>query len=93
MNVTVGNGEQSDVKGMQSFYCASEVGSDKRDIILEDTLFVPKLPCNLISVSKIRKSGFTVAFESERDGGETCRVTDSDNNYTYMIGEKCDNGL
>ena len=93
MNVTVGNGEQADVKGMQSLYCSSEVGSEKRDIILEDTLFVPNLTWNLISVSKIRKSGFTVAFESERDGTGTCRVTDSDTNHTYMIGEEYDNGL
>ena len=65
------------------------MGIRKRDIILD----VPNLTRNLISASKIRRSGFTVAFESQRNGTETCKVTDSDTNYKYVIRKECENGV
>ena len=86
MKITGGNGEKSDVSGMQNLSCTSQVDSEKSDLVLEEISLVPNLTYNLISVSKIRQLGFTVTFDSKRDGIGTCKVTDSNSNHTYMIG-------
>lgn len=59
--------------------------SSPTNVELQDTLYVPNLRYNLLSVSKITSKGYNVSFEEE-----TCHISDSDGNI-MLIGDRRNN--
>lgn len=62
-------------------------------VLFKDFLYVPKLQFNLLSVSKIRKKGYTISFTSDAHGTGLCKVIDNQSNTVAMTGFQVYNGL
>lgn len=91
--VSVGNGSKATVKGMDTLCCTALVQGCDGNIILTNTLLIPDLMCNLVSVSKIRKSGFDVKFETNKEGKSACSVLNSEDTKVDLQGIECSDGL
>lgn len=48
------------------------VDGAKHNVVMQNVLFVPKLFCNLVSVSACRKKDLKMTFESPKDGRGLC---------------------
>ena len=72
--VSVGNGKKSQVIGIGTVLCSSIVDCNPITVELKDVLCVSSLICNLISVSRIRKSGLRVTFDTDKVGDGVCDI-------------------
>ncbi|PXF45963.1 hypothetical protein BWQ96_04276 [Gracilariopsis chorda] len=61
-------------------------------IHLYDVLYVPKLICNLLSVSAIRRRGFMTSFLSDDDGNGSAVLKQKSSNI-LMMGKELSEGL
>ena len=65
--VSVGDGKVAHVGGKGSVYAHATVDGNVKTVAFNETLYVPSLMCNLISVSRLRKSGCVVIFDEKKD--------------------------
>ena len=72
--VSFGDRNIGDVVGMGTVKCVSVVNGHKHKIELKEVLYVPSLMSNLISVSRMRKAGLKVEFDSDQDNKGICQV-------------------
>ena len=67
--VEVGEGQQAQSLGLGTIRGSTFIDGKRVPVIFNNVLFVPTLICNLISMSKARRSGFRVTFDEDKTGG------------------------
>lgn len=63
-SVTIGDGTPLPVKGVGTIHACTVFEGFKREVRLTNVLHVPKILCNLLSVSRFRASILHVVFET-----------------------------
>lgn len=91
--VSVGNSSKANVKGMGTLYCTAFVQVCDRNIVLSNTLLIPDLMCNELSVNKIQKSGYDVIFETSKEGKGVCSVVTNEDTKVYLLEIQYSDGL
>ena len=73
--------------------CVSVVNGHKHKIELKEVLYVPSLMSNLISVSRMRKAGLKVEFDSTQDNEGRCQVINKNMIFPILRGYENKSGL
>ncbi|KAI5427655.1 hypothetical protein KIW84_032892 [Lathyrus oleraceus] len=76
LKVKLGNGEHVEVKGKDSIGVTTKQGSK----FIHDTLYVPKLDENLLSIGQLLEHGYSLNFENRE-----CRIFDSKKRNVVVI--------
>lgn len=92
-SVSVGNGDSAAVHGTGTVEAVIKFDDNVRPVKMMDTLFIPDLMCNLVSVSKLRRAGFRVLFDTDEQGRGLCVVQQRDNNEVVLKGWERKDGL
>lgn len=93
-SVSVGNGVSVKVAGVGTVRCHEAVAGKKVNLELRDVLFIPTLMCNLLAVSKIRRAGFRIVFDTTPKGRGICSVIENPTRNTLLNAIKSTtNGL
>ena len=82
--VNLANNETAEISGFGTVSIKAEVNSTLQNIPVYDTLLVPQLKTNLLSVSKLCDKGYTVTFK------ETCALIKNFNNVYLIANHKDD---
>ena len=92
-SVSVGNGKEASVSGIGLI--REKVAFDDAcvPVQMKEALHIPDLMCNLISVSRLRKAGFTILFDTDNFGEETCTVTRQGSSEILFKAYECTDGL
>lgn len=61
--VSIGDGTNLAILGEEIIHAKTMVDSEKREIVLKDLLFIPKLSWNLISVGRCGRNGIRISFD------------------------------
>lgn len=92
--VLVGNGQRLNVEGRGILRCEAVVhGGSTRNIQLKNVLYVPKLMCNLLSVSQSRKAGLRIIFDSDKYQDGVCEFQSKDGDVILTCTEQVSTGL
>lgn len=92
--VSVGDGTPLTIMGQGSVRATTVVGGTQQEVLLQNVLFVPKLCCNLISVSACRKNDVKVTFDSAKNGRGLCTAEHSPTSRkVFTAVENKENGL
>lgn len=86
-NVTTANKEKVPVLGEGNILMQYSAQGEKRQVILKNVLYVPKITTNLLSVSAIAKKGGKVFFS-----GSTCHVYNR-NDVKILVGQLSTNNI
>ena len=63
--IKVGDGRQLQVKGIGTVECEIITRGEKRKLVISETLYVPDLSTNLISIGVLSKKGFEIIFSED----------------------------
>ncbi|XP_058778609.1 uncharacterized protein LOC131652681 [Vicia villosa] len=74
--VKLGNGEHVEVKGKGSIGVTTKQGSK----VIHDTLYVPELDENLLSIGQLLEHGYSLNFENRE-----CRIFDSERRSVTVV--------
>ena len=91
--VSVGNGDVSAISGIGTIHAIASFDAKLIPVGMNDTLFVPHLITNLLSVSKLRQAGFCNCFDTNNAGKGYCIVTRGGCDETIFKGIECQDGL
>lgn len=91
--VSVGNGNQTPVHGVGDIRCSVKFDDTVENVKMSNVLWVPSLTCNLISVSRMRRSGLAIMFDTDANGQGVCLVTRSGSSELVLKGNECADGL
>lgn len=72
--VSIGERSDLDIVGEGRVNATIVVDGNNCDIVVKDVLFVPKLSCNPISVSRCGRNFVKVIFDFGQDSRSTCTV-------------------
>lgn len=85
--VNLANKVSTDIKGKGSVSLITNLDGKTKNVDIKDTLYVPELRTNLLSVGKICDKGFSVIFKSD-----SATVMDK-NRKTVLKADRTDGGL
>lgn len=83
--VPVGKGYETNVFGVGNIRSMITIEGKSKLVQLDEVLFVPGLMCNLLSVSKIRKRGLQIIFDTDDVGKGYCKIIRKDNTNTAIL--------
>ena len=92
-NIEIGDGMELNVVSKGKTKGSAVCFGKKYPIELNNVLCVPGLKFNLLSVSVIRRKGFTVTFTSGKNDNGLCVVTENSTGDVSLIGVELPNGL
>jgi len=89
------NSESTDIRGRGSAFLATDVNGCEKVVTFHDTLYVPDLRTNLISVAKITEKGYRVIFDKKKakvvdNSGKAVLVAERVNGLYYMKDKRVD---
>ena len=93
ISVCVGNGMETEVKGIGEIRAIAKFDEEERSIQMKDALYIPHLMCNLISVSRLRKSGYKITFDTDVEGHGVCVITRKSLKGALFKAYECADGL
>ena len=79
--VQVGDGRKLQVKGIGTVECEIIIKNNKKKLTISETLYLPDLSTNLISIGVLSEKGFNINFEKD-----LCKITKE--NEVIAIGTK-----
>ena len=88
-----GEGQRVTVAGIGIVKATPTGKSNKHEIVMKAVLYVPTMMCNLISVSKARRSGFRVVFDSDDQSNGYCHIIHNLTGLLYIQADETDPGL
>ena len=91
--VEVGEGQHVVVAGIGNVRGAAVVDGKQHEVVMKDVLYVPTMICNLISVSKERRSGFYILFDGERLDDGFCKIVHKESGQVFVHGKELSEGL
>ena len=83
-SVSVGNGKEASVSGIGIIRGKVAFDDACVPVQMKEALHIPDLMCNLISVSRLRKAGFAILFDTDNFGKRTCTVTRQRNSEIFL---------
>ena len=93
-SVSVGDGKVAHVGGKGSVYAHATVDGNVKTVAFNEKLYVPSLLCNLISVSRLRNSGWVVIFDENKDQKGLCHVIAKTSKRVILVAvERDQNGF
>jgi hypothetical protein len=66
ITITIGDGEILPVEGVGSVFLDVRRQEGNRTIELKNTLYVPRLRHNLLSIERVARTGSTIIFQQEK---------------------------
>ena len=91
--VEVGEGQLVDVHGIGIVRGTTIIDGRKQFVMMKAVLYVPTMMCNLISVSRTRRSGFKVTFDGDKYKNGFCEIMHKETNKAYIKGIELPEGL
>ena len=92
-SVEVGEGQHVIVQGIDTVQVTSIVSGGRRNVVMKAVLFVPTMICSFMSVSKARRSGCRVEFDSDENRDGYWRVVDKSSGSIYVYADETKPGL
>ena len=65
------------------------MNSKKKKVAFNDTVSVPDLMCNLLSISRLRKPGCRSLFDDDDNGKGICYVIARETNKVMLVAAEC----
>ena len=90
--VSIGDGKMVEVKGIGKVRGTTVINGRVSTIVFKNVLYAPTMMCNLVSVSKARKSGFRVVFDVDSTTGFVDFI-DKQSSKSYLRGIERTKGL
>ena len=83
--MSVGTGQATTSPGRGTVFAEGSVNSKKKKVEFNDTLYVPDLMCNLLSISRLRKAGCRILFDDDDNWKRIYYVIARETNTVLLI--------